>query len=121
MFKPQLKSARRPRAARGRPFPRFPPFVHTRRDAPGVDQRGNAIRSRRVSERLPTSLVVQLDTEPMRLVLEYVARRLGLDDGEQELVLRLSNGRLRESATGRRRIRNAELEALAARPARPVG
>ena len=72
-----------------------------------------------VSELLPTSLTARLDAEPIRLVFEYAAQRLGLDDGEQELVLRLSNARLRESATGRRRIRNAELEVLAARPAPP--
>jgi hypothetical protein len=83
-----------------------------------ADEREKALL---VAEDPPDSLTAQLDAEPMRLVLEYAAQRLGLDDGEQELVLWLSNGRLRESATGRRRIRNAELEVLAARPAPPHG
>jgi hypothetical protein len=55
----------------------------------------------------------------VRLTIQYIARRLGIDDGEQELVFRLTNGLLRETAIGRRRIRPEELEVLGLRPPPP--
>ena len=66
-------------------------------------------------EQLDEALRAQLDSGPVRPVVEYIGRRLGLDEGEQRMKFQLSNGRLRESDFNRARIRNEELEALAGR------
>jgi hypothetical protein len=55
----------------------------------------------------------QLDAFPLRLLVEYIARRLGLTDGHQHVRFELENGNLRRTRLGREPVGNAELECLA--------
>jgi hypothetical protein len=64
------------------------------------------------TEQMPADLLQGLAKQPVRAIVEYVAERLGCDDGHIELVFRLTNGTLRESETGRQKVRNEELDWL---------
>ena len=61
-----------------------------------------------LSEELRATLALQ----GLRPLIEYVAQRLGYDDGERRLHFELSNGNLRRTRLGHEPIGNDELEWL---------
>lgn len=64
---------------------------------------------------LPDHVRQVLDTLPVRPIIEYVAERLGLDDGHQHVRFELEGGNLRRTRLGREPVGNTELEVLAQR------
>jgi hypothetical protein len=66
-----------------------------------------------VVEGLPPVLRRELDAEPVRAIVEYLAGRLGLTVGEREIAFTFTNGALRRAHVHASPIRNEELEQLA--------
>ena len=68
-----------------------------------------------MNQRLPDDVREALNDSPLELLVEYVFARLDLDDGNQWLRFRATNGVLRQTEYERGPIGNQELEVLARR------
>lgn len=62
---------------------------------------------------LADDLRAELDASPLRLVVEYVAGRLGQDDGNRQIRFEFENGNLRKTRLHHEPVGNVELEGLA--------
>jgi len=68
-----------------------------------------------LSAPLPDDVRERLNGLPLEPLVEYVFCRLDLDDGEQWIRFKASNGALRQAEFERGHITNSELEVLARR------